>query len=91
MSQAVRIMRKNSLKILVIPSLLLLVVFFIYPIIIVLLKSLTDPEIGLQNYIEFFSRSAYITALVNTFKIAAIVTIITAKSSWCWTESTKGG
>lgn len=78
MDQAVRVMRRNSMKFLVLPSLLLLLLFFIYPIITILVKSFTDPVVGFQNYIKFFSESAYIDALINTFKIAIIVTVITA-------------
>jgi len=78
LNQVVRVMRRNSMKFLVLPSLLLLLIFFIYPIITILVKSFTDPEFGFDNYIQFFSESAYIAALVNTFKIAAIVTAITA-------------
>lgn len=82
MNQAVQMMRKNSLKLLIIPSLLLLLIFFVYPIITILIKSFTDPELGLQNYIQFFSRSAYVSALINTFKIAFIVTVITALAGY---------
>src|SRR5699024_6951498 len=70
-------MRRNSMKFLVLPSLLLLLIFFVYPIITILVKSVTDPEFGFQNYIKFFSQSAYIGALLNTFKIAFLVTAIT--------------
>ncbi|HLR02314.1 MAG TPA: ABC transporter permease [Virgibacillus sp.] len=77
MSQVVRVMRRNSMKFLVLPSLLLLLIFFVYPIITILVKSVTDPEFGFQNYIKFFSQSAYIGALLNTFKIAFLVTAIT--------------
>lgn len=82
MDQIVRVMRRNSMKFLVLPSLLLLLLFFIYPIITILAKSFTEPEFGFQNYIQFFSESAYITALINTFKIAIIVTVITAVAAY---------
>lgn len=77
LAQVARVMRKNSMKLLVLPSLLLLLLFFVYPIITILVKSFTDPEFGIQNYVQFFSQSAYISALINTFKISLIVTVIT--------------
>src|SRR5690625_6559950 len=75
-------MRRNSMKILILPSLLLLFIFFIYPIITVLIKSFTEPHFGLENYITFFQQSAYIKALLNTFKISLIVTVITVLAGY---------
>lgn len=82
MSQVIQLMRRNSMKVLVLPSLLLLLLFFIYPIITILIKSFTDPEFGMQNYVQFFSESAYVSALINTFKISIIVTVITALAAY---------
>lgn len=81
-NQVVRVMRRNSMKFLVLPSLLLLLMFFVYPIITILVKSFTDPEFGFQNYIQFFSQSAYVAALINTFKIAFMVTAITVIAAY---------
>lgn len=82
MGQIIKVMRRNSMKILVLPSLLLLLIFFIYPIITVLIKSFTEPEFGIENYVHFFQQSAYIKALLNTFKISLIVTVITVLAGY---------
>jgi putative spermidine/putrescine transport system permease protein len=68
---------QTKLFLLTVPAVCILILFFIIPIIIVLSRSLTDPHVGLQNYITFFKESAYIGALKNTFKIAFIVTLVT--------------
>ena len=82
MGQMIQKMRKNSMKMMVLPSLLLLLLFFIYPIITVLIKSFTEPDFGVQNYVHFFQQSAYIKALINTFKISLIVTVITVLAGY---------
>jgi putative spermidine/putrescine transport system permease protein len=62
---------------LTLPALCCLLFFFVIPIIFVLSRSFTDPQLGMQNYVTFFKESAYMGALFNTFKIATIVTLIT--------------
>lgn len=82
MTYVIRGMRRNAMKLLVLPSLLLLLIFFAYPIFTILVRSFTDPTFGFDNYIQFFSQSAYVSALINTFKISLIVTIITGFASY---------
>lgn len=82
MAGVVHNIRRHSLKLIVIPSLLLLLIFFVYPLITILIRSFIDPEPGISNYINFFSQSGYMKALVNTFKISFIVTIITLLAAY---------
>ena len=59
------------------PALLLLVIFFILPVAALLLRSVTEPELGLQNYRELFATSTYTRVLFNTFLVAGITTVVT--------------
>jgi putative spermidine/putrescine transport system permease protein len=59
---------------LAIPALLLLCVFFVGPVVALLLRSITDPTLGLQNYHELFATSTYSRILFNTFLVAGITT-----------------
>ncbi|MFM1651601.1 ABC transporter permease [Brevibacillus sp. B_LB10_24] len=68
---------RSNKVLLIIPAVGLLALFFIYPIVTILLRSFSDPKWGLQNYAAFFRESAYLGALANTFKIAVTVTVIT--------------
>ena len=58
-----------------VPALLLLAVFFILPVLALLLRSITEPELGLQNYAELFATSTYARVLFNTFLVAGVVTL----------------
>jgi ABC-type spermidine/putrescine transport system permease subunit I len=55
---------------------LLLAVFFVWPMVMVLLRSFTDPTLNLDSYVEIFSRPAYLRVLRNTLVVAASVTIV---------------
>lgn len=61
---------------LVLPPLAFVAAFFVWPIFTVLLRSFTDPTIGLANYVRIFSDGPYIPVLGITIKIAAIVTVL---------------
>lgn len=58
------------------PALLVLLVLFIVPVSMLLVRSLTDPTPGLQNYIELARSSSYRTIFANTFMVAAIVAVV---------------
>ena len=58
------------------PPLVLLVVFFMLPVVALLLRSLTEPQFGLQNYAELFATTTYARVIYNTFVVAGVVTII---------------
>jgi len=59
------------------PAVLLLVLFFVVPVMMVLLRSVLEPEPGLQNYGELLGSGAYRGVLLNTFVVSAVVTAIT--------------
>jgi putative spermidine/putrescine transport system permease protein len=58
------------------PALLLLALFFVLPVLALLLRSITEPEFGLQNYAELFATSTYARVLFNTFVVAGVVTLV---------------
>lgn len=62
---------------LVTPALLLLLVFFVVPVISLLLRSVTEPELGLQNYATLVATPTYAKVFWNTFMVASVVTAIT--------------
>lgn len=59
------------------PTLLLLLAFFVVPVAALLLRSVTEPQLGLQNYATLFSTSTYAKVFFNTFLVAAVVTALT--------------
>ena len=60
---------------LVAPAMLYLFVLFIIPIGYMLLLSVTDPSLSLNNYRRLFTVPLYLTVMLNTFKVSAIVTL----------------
>ncbi|MGN6464763.1 MAG: ABC transporter permease [Rhizobiaceae bacterium] len=61
---------------LVLPPLAFVAVFFLWPILTVIVRSFTDPTIGLASYVRIFSDGPYIPVLGITIKIATIVTLL---------------
>lgn len=59
-----------------VPALALLSLFFILPVLALLLRSITEPQLGLQNYQEIFATSTYARVLYNTFLVAGVVTLV---------------
>ena len=57
-----------------VPALLLLALFFVLPVLGLLLRSITEPQLGLQNYAEIFATSTYARVIYNTFLVAFVVT-----------------
>lgn len=62
----------------VLPALLLLLAFFVVPVALLLSRSVTEPELGLQNYRTLLASGTYAKIFFNTFLVAALVTVITA-------------
>ena len=58
-----------------VPAVLLLLFFFVLPVFGLLLRSVTEPQFGLQNYAELFATSTYARVLFNTFLVAGVVTL----------------
>lgn len=61
----------------VLPALALIVVVFVIPVLALLLRSVLEPEPGLQNYAAFFASTTYLKVLGNTFLVAGTVTVAT--------------
>ncbi|MFC0216790.1 putative spermidine/putrescine transport system permease protein [Pseudochelatococcus lubricantis] len=59
------------------PAVLLLLAFFVIPVAMLLLRSITEPEPGLQNYAALVGSPTYAKVFLNTFFVAGIVTLIT--------------
>lgn len=62
---------------LLIPTLAVIVVFFVYPIIMIIWKSFSEPEIGLGNYIKLIGDGVTVTVLIRTFVTAVLVSGVT--------------
>jgi putative spermidine/putrescine transport system permease protein len=66
----------NRWSLLLLPAAVFLGVFFLAPLVLMSLRSVTDPVgAGLSNYEKFFAQEAYLRVLTNTFWIAAISTV----------------
>lgn len=73
--------RKSGLE-LAVPAILLLVVFFVVPVASLLSRSVTEPELGLQNYKTLLGSTTYARIFFNTFFVAGVVTLVTALISF---------
>lgn len=60
-----------------IPAMLLLTIFFVVPVISLLLRSVTEPKMGLQNYETLLATRTYAKVFWNTFMVASVVTGLT--------------
>lgn len=56
--------------------LLFLAAFFLFPIIRVVIRSFTDPAMGLQNYERIAAGGPYVQVLLATIQTAATVTVL---------------
>ena len=66
----------NRWSLLVLPGAIFLAVFFLAPLAIMSVRSVTDPPgAGLSNYTRFFGDESYLRVLTNTFWIALISTV----------------
>jgi ABC-type spermidine/putrescine transport system permease subunit I len=53
-----------------------LLILFVWPLAMLAIRSVTDPSLGLANYREVFSRSAYIRVLLYTLQVGTTVTLL---------------
>ncbi len=60
----------------ILPALLLVLVFFVAPVLALLSRSVTEPVFGLQNYIALLGSSTYLKIFFNTFFVSVLVTVI---------------
>jgi putative spermidine/putrescine transport system permease protein len=74
--------RINAWSALALPALAVIGVIYAYPLVAILLRSLTDfqaPQVGgLDNYRWFFDTAVNVRVLERTFSTAGIVTLVTA-------------
>ena len=69
--------RRDRWSWLVVPAVLFLVAFFLVPLVVMSVRSVTDPVgAGLSNYERFFAEEAYVRVLLNTFWIAVLATLV---------------
>ena len=59
------------------PALLLLVIFFLLPVLSLLLRSVLEPALGLQNSTQLLGSTTYLRVFGNTFLVATVVTVVT--------------
>ncbi len=62
---------------LLIPAMLLLAIFFLLPVLSLLLRSVLEPTPGLQNYAQLLGSTTYLRVFGNTFLVATVVTVVT--------------
>ena len=60
------------------PALALLLLFFIIPVLGLLLRSVLEPRPGFGNYAELLGSATYLRVFVNTFTVAGLVTVSAA-------------
>lgn len=58
------------------PALVLIVFFFLVPVLSLLARSVLEPTPGLQNYAELLGTGTYVRIFFNTFVVAGVVTAI---------------
>lgn len=59
------------------PATLLLLAFFVAPVVALLTRSVTEPTLGLQNYATLLGSGTYVKIFFNTFFVAGVVTLVT--------------
>ena len=59
----------------------LFIVFVVYPLVLILYKSVVNPldnSFTLENFTRFFTRKYYTNTLINSFKVTIVATLISA-------------
>jgi putative spermidine/putrescine transport system permease protein len=54
-----------------------LAIFFIWPLVQVVIRSVVEPEVGLSNYARIFATTTYLRVIANTMTLAATVALVT--------------
>jgi ABC-type spermidine/putrescine transport system permease subunit I len=68
-------MTRDYRRMILLPALFLLV-FFVWPILHVVVRSVTDPAGDLSNYVRIFTSGVYLKVMANTIESAAVVTLL---------------
>jgi len=62
---------------LLLPAVLVITLFFILPLIEILLRSFTDPVPGIQNYVWVVTNESVVRVIIRTFVTSLAVTLVT--------------
>jgi putative spermidine/putrescine transport system permease protein len=54
-----------------------LAIFFIWPLVQVVIRSVVEPEVGFSNYARIFATTTYLRVIANTMTLAATVALVT--------------
>ena len=60
----------------IMPGLAFVALFFVIPVVALLLRSVMEPTPGLGNYAELLGSTTYLRIFFNTFAVSALVTLI---------------
>lgn len=60
----------------VMPALIFVGIFFVVPVVALLLRSVMEPVPGLGNYAELLGSATYLRIFANTFIVSGVVTVI---------------
>jgi len=60
----------NQWSWLIVPTLLFLAIFFIFPLYDILQRSFTDPTLGFGNFIKFYQSQVFFRVLMNTLRMS---------------------
>lgn len=80
--RVIDLLRSRAGVLLVVPALVLVLVFFVYPVVSLSLDSVLEPTPGLKHYTDLLTSSTTTTILLRTVKVAAIVTVVTLVLSY---------
>jgi putative spermidine/putrescine transport system permease protein len=61
---------------LLVPAFLVVSLFFLAPLVDVFIRSITDPQLGIQNYVWLFTSETNLVVTARTFGTAFLVTIV---------------
>ena len=61
---------------LLLPPLLFLAIFFVYPLIDILQRSVTEPVAGFGNFVKFYESEVNFKILINTLRMSLYVSIL---------------
>lgn len=70
--------RVPATVVLILPALLVVVIAFDLPLLAMLGRSVSFPEISAEHFFELFATDLYLKVIGNTFEIAAVVTVVCA-------------
>ncbi|MEV1286308.1 ABC transporter permease [Micromonospora sp. NPDC049679] len=72
-----RVPGRGRAYLLLAPAVALVGAAFVYPIVLLLYLSFTNPEVGFGNYVSAFTDGISLTILWRTMRVAAVVTLVT--------------